>query len=830
MLAAPCCHHDIAAQLRKAPTPAPYAMLTRHGILRERFADTLTDALRASLMRLAGLPRRRRAVRREPAHAAQHAAARGAHRRPGHGRRRAQGVRRPGRRLGRSGPRLAELLERRGCAEPRCSPASLVVPVRCSACGRRPRDRRRTSVFTFQRPRDRRVQRPGGRRTGWSSPPTTPATPAGSSPSTRRPARPSASPTGPTTRPTSRRWPRPGRARSGSATSATTRAVARLDRGRPGAGRARRPRPSTPRRTTLAYPDGAAQRRDAAGATRATGRLYVATKGVFGGRLYAAPAQLDPRPAPTGCAPVGDVLPIATDGAFFPDGRHVVLRDYSAAVVYSFPDLEQVGALRAARPGAGRGPRGRRRRRAAASAPRAQDSDGAAGAGCRRRCARRWRRGRRSPPVTEPSPAAPAHRLPRGPRAARGHRDRARRRGRGSSTGWVGGRRRAGAALAAAALPTRWLASRRRASWLPARHAPPAQDLARPAGLDPPPGRARASSTSTSTATGCRAEDAAAGARPGHPAGVAATSGSRRTPNGHLQAVGTDDAGRRQYLYHPRLARPGATRRSSTGCCEFGKALAKARELVLTDLGARGDAAGAGLRGRRTAARPRLLPDRQRRLRRRATAASGSPRSSAGTCAGTRTGWSSPSSASPASSTSIEIDDPVVDRGARGDAPPARRRPAAARLQGRAGPGARCCPSWSTTTSARATGLEATAKDFRTWHATVLAAAALAETAEPGETKASRKRAVAAAMKEVVVVPRQHPDAGALVVRRPAGGRGLRGGPDDRGGHPAHVRHPRRAAGGARAGHPAAAQGVVSAGAATGSIHHGMQANPRSPR
>jgi len=54
VLAAPCCHHDIAAQLRRAPTPAPYAMLTRHGILRERFADTLTDALRASLLRLVG--------------------------------------------------------------------------------------------------------------------------------------------------------------------------------------------------------------------------------------------------------------------------------------------------------------------------------------------------------------------------------------------------------------------------------------------------------------------------------------------------------------------------------------------------------------------------------------------------------------------------------------------------------------------------------------------------------------------------------------------------------------------------------------------------------
>ena len=54
VLAAPCCHHDIAAQLRRSPTPAPYALLTRHGILRERIADTLTDGLRASLMRLQG--------------------------------------------------------------------------------------------------------------------------------------------------------------------------------------------------------------------------------------------------------------------------------------------------------------------------------------------------------------------------------------------------------------------------------------------------------------------------------------------------------------------------------------------------------------------------------------------------------------------------------------------------------------------------------------------------------------------------------------------------------------------------------------------------------
>jgi SAM-dependent methyltransferase len=54
VLAAPCCHHDVSAQLRRSPTPRSYAMLTRDGILRERFADTLTDALRASLLRLHG--------------------------------------------------------------------------------------------------------------------------------------------------------------------------------------------------------------------------------------------------------------------------------------------------------------------------------------------------------------------------------------------------------------------------------------------------------------------------------------------------------------------------------------------------------------------------------------------------------------------------------------------------------------------------------------------------------------------------------------------------------------------------------------------------------
>ncbi|MFW5473029.1 DNA topoisomerase IB [Knoellia sp. CPCC 206450] len=44
---------------------------------------------------------------------------------------------------------------------------------------------------------------------------------------------------------------------------------------------------------------------------------------------------------------------------------------------------------------------------------------------------------------------------------------------------------------------------------------------------------------------------------------------------------------------------------------------------------------------------------------------------------------------------------------------------------------------------------EVTAKDFRTWHATVHAAAALAASPEPGDTQASRKRAVKEAVAQV---------------------------------------------------------------------------------
>ncbi|MFP5347553.1 MAG: class I SAM-dependent methyltransferase [Actinomycetes bacterium] len=57
VLAAPCCHHDVQRQLAEqpgAPGPFPYQAVTRHPILKERFADVLTDALRAALLRLLG--------------------------------------------------------------------------------------------------------------------------------------------------------------------------------------------------------------------------------------------------------------------------------------------------------------------------------------------------------------------------------------------------------------------------------------------------------------------------------------------------------------------------------------------------------------------------------------------------------------------------------------------------------------------------------------------------------------------------------------------------------------------------------------------------------
>ena len=216
-------------------------------------------------------------------------------------------------------------------------------------------------------------------------------------------------------------------------------------------------------------------------------------------------------------------------------------------------------------------------------------------------------------------------------------------------------------------------------------------------------------------------------------------------PNGHIQAVGTDDAGRRQYLYHQqwrikrdkmkfdrvlRAARqlPAARRAITRDLGLGGMPLERADALAvrLLDLGyfrigsdIYADTNGSfGL----TTLEKRHVRKHRDKLVFRFTGKSGIEHS-------------------------IEIDDPEVLtaldslRRRRGGT----ERLLAYQLERR----------WRDLDSAAVNqylnGLleDLTAKDFRTWHATVLAAAALAASDEPGDTKASRRRAVKAAVDEV---------------------------------------------------------------------------------
>jgi hypothetical protein len=72
-------------------------------------------------------------------------------------------------------------------------------------------------------------------------------------------------------------------------------------------------------------------------------RLYVATKEAGGGGLYRAPARLRSDQVNL-LRRVARVPPVVTDGAFLPDGRGFVLRDYQGAYVYTAPG-RRVGEL-----------------------------------------------------------------------------------------------------------------------------------------------------------------------------------------------------------------------------------------------------------------------------------------------------------------------------------------------------------------------------------------------------------------------------------------------------------------------------------------------------
>jgi len=102
----------------------------------------------------------------------------------------------------------------------------------------------------------------------------------------------------------------------------------------------------------LTYPDGPVDA-EALLAHPVTGRLYVVSKEAFGGTVFEAPVPL---PASKNLLrAIGDAPSLVTDGSFFPDGKHLVLRNYGSATVFNFPGLEEVGSFELPRQQQGEG-------------------------------------------------------------------------------------------------------------------------------------------------------------------------------------------------------------------------------------------------------------------------------------------------------------------------------------------------------------------------------------------------------------------------------------------------------------------------------------------
>ena len=217
-------------------------------------------------------------------------------------------------------------------------------------------------------------------------------------------------------------------------------------------------------------------------------------------------------------------------------------------------------------------------------------------------------------------------------------------------------------------------------------------------------------------------------------------------PRGHIQAVGTDAAGRRQYLYHPDW-RAGRDQLKFARVQLAGARLANARRRLIEDLRADGMPL---TRAAATAARLldlgyfRIGSDayadangsfglttlERRHVRRRGDDLVFSFVGKSGI------------------EHSITISDPLVIESLNRMR---ARRGGSTRLLAYRGPAA-----WADLGAAAVNEYlsaliseDLTAKDFRTWHATVLAAVSLAESPEDGATKASRARAVRAAVEDV---------------------------------------------------------------------------------
>jgi len=219
-------------------------------------------------------------------------------------------------------------------------------------------------------------------------------------------------------------------------------------------------------------------------------------------------------------------------------------------------------------------------------------------------------------------------------------------------------------------------------------------------------------------------------------------------PRGHLQATGVDDAGRKQYLYHPEWRR----RRDQEKFDEmigFARALPALRAHVVEDLRAGEDLS----RERVLACAIRLL---DRGFFRIGTEEYTESNESFGLATmrkahvtvedGVTMVFDYPAKSGKRRIQAV-VDPEVVD--------------VVARLKRRRGGGDELLAfkegrRWRDVRSGdvndylkEVTGADFSAKDFRTWNATVLAATALAVSGEVAGTRTGRKRAVARAVKEV---------------------------------------------------------------------------------
>jgi DNA topoisomerase IB len=217
-------------------------------------------------------------------------------------------------------------------------------------------------------------------------------------------------------------------------------------------------------------------------------------------------------------------------------------------------------------------------------------------------------------------------------------------------------------------------------------------------------------------------------------------------PQGHIQAVGTDAAGRRQYRYHD-LWRELRDQAKHDRVLEFGAALPRIREVICRHLEGRGLT-----RDRVLAAAIRLVdlgffrPGGEEYAEENGTFGLATIRKEHVTLSHGQLVFEYPAKGAKQREQAVAEDQVcAVVRSLR------RRRDGGDQLLVY-----RSGPRWHDVTAAdindylrEVSGGDYTAKDFRTWHATVLAAVGLAVSESAAGREASRKRAIARVVREV---------------------------------------------------------------------------------